>query len=201
MLIPPAPGVLCAEGLLAADLKAEFGRTVAGADVQAVFTELESEAETWLASEGIAPPDRRTARVALMCYEGQGGELAVPWAGTTAATEHAFAAAHHALYGFSLDAPIRLVTIRVEARGLLPPPVRPLLPPGQGARIAGWTEVHWAEGSAPTALYTRDDFGAGDAFPGPAIVTQLDTTTLVPPGWRCDVHASGALLLTRSPAS
>ena len=199
VLIPPAPGVLCADGLLAADLKAEFSRTVAGVAtaVDDIFATLEEEAQAWLASEAIAPEDRRTARAALMCYEGQGGELAVPWEGGRSATEAAFATAHETLYGFTMDARVRLVTVRVEARGLLPPPVRPPLPPGTGARAAGRAVVHWASGTADATLYERGALGAGDRFAGPAIVTQLDTTTLVPPGWTGEAHVSGSLILHR----
>jgi N-methylhydantoinase A len=201
VLIPPAPGVLCADGLLAADLRAEFSRSVAGVagPVEAVFAGLEREALDWLAREAIPPADQRTEKVALMCYEGQGGELAVPWAGDVAATEAAFAEAHEKLYGFRLGAAVRLVTVRVEARGLLPPPVRPLLAAGGGAVPSSCTIVHWAAGSARTALYDRTALGAGDRFTGPAIVTQLDTTTLVPPGWAAEVHATGTLLLRRAP--
>jgi N-methylhydantoinase A len=199
VLIPPAPGILCADGLLAADLKAEFGRTLAGADPAAVFAALEAEAEAWLASEGIAPADRQIARVALLCYEGQGGELAVPWAGDLAATEAAFAVAHQALNGFTLPAPVQLITVRVEARGALPPPVRPVLAPGRGAVPSGQTAVHWPDGTAPTPLYAREALGAGDRIAGPAIVTQLDTTTLVAPGWHGEVLAGGGLLLRRGP--
>jgi N-methylhydantoinase A len=47
-------------------------------------------------------------------------------------------------------------------------------------------------------IYRRAGFGAGDRLVGPALVTQLDTTTLVPPGWALEAHASGALLLTRA---
>ena len=55
VLIPPAPGVLCADGLLAADLRADFASTVSGLDrpVDAVFAELEHEAQGWLASEAV----------------------------------------------------------------------------------------------------------------------------------------------------
>ncbi len=200
VLIPPAPGVLCADGLLAADLKAEFSRTVAGVSTEAaetIFAELEQEAQDWLAREAIAPEDRRTVRVALMRYQGQGSELAVPWAGSLAATEAAFNTAHQTLYGFTMESSVKLVTVRVEARGLLPPPVRPMLPPGTGARPAGHATVHWASGTADAVLYDRDALGAGDSFAGPAIVTQLDTTTLVPPGWSGEAHASGTLLLRR----
>ncbi len=60
-----------------------------------------------------APPG-----VALLRYHGQGGELAIGWAGTREATEAAFAAEHQALYGFALKAAIELVTLRIEATGL-----------------------------------------------------------------------------------
>ena len=45
-------------------------------------------------------------------------------------------------------------------------------------------------------VYEREDLGAGDRFGGPALITQLDATTLVRPGWTVTVHESGALLLT-----
>jgi len=133
-----------------------------------------------------------------MCYDGQGGELAVAWAGGLAATEAAFADAHDRLYGFRLDAPVRLVTVRVEARGLLPPPVSAALLPGTGARANGQAVVHWTGGTATTPLYDRAGLGAGDRLDGPAIVTQLDTTTLVPPGWSASVHPSGSLVLRQA---
>jgi N-methylhydantoinase A len=198
VLIPPAPGVLCADGLLAADLRAEFSRSVSGAGVDDLFAGLEEDAQIWLASEAVPEADRSTERVALMCYEGQGSELAVPWAGDLPATEIAFAQAHSVLYGFTLGAPVRLVTVRVEARGVLPEPVRPLLPQGRGASPYGSAVVKWVSGTVDTPLYARDDLGAGDRFDGPAIVTQLDTTTLVPPGWSAAAHETGTLILKKS---
>ncbi len=200
VLVPPAPGVLCADGLLAADLAAAFSRSVSGAaaTVEEAFAALEREAQAWLATEAIPPADRCINRMALMCYDGQGGELAVPWAGSLAATEAAFADAHNRLYGFRLDAPVRLVTVRVEARGLLPPLVSAMLPPGSGARAIGRAVVHWADGTATALLYDRAELGAGDRLDGPAIVTQLDTTTLVPPGWSAAVHSSGSLVLRQT---
>lgn len=204
MLVPPAPGVLCADGLLAADLKAEFSRTLPKAgtvDVdaaEAIFAELEERAGEWLTTEGVAPEARALGRVVLMRYHGQGGEVTVPWAGSAAATEAAFAAAHETLYGFVLDSPIELVTLRVEAIGHMPPPPRPSLPAGSGAAHIGTQTVHFASGSLDVPLIDRARLGAGDRFSGPAIITQLDATTLVAPGWQGEVHPSGAILLTRA---
>ncbi len=126
VLVPPAPGVLCAEGLLAADLKSEFHRTVTAPNEPSVldaFAELRREADVWLQEERIPPADRLLQEVALMRFAGQGGELAVPWGGHLEAARAAFKAAHQGLYGFVLPADIELVTVRVEATGRLPAPV------------------------------------------------------------------------------
>ncbi|SDR17375.1 N-methylhydantoinase A [Rhizobiales bacterium GAS113] len=203
VLIPPAPGVLCAEGLLAADLKAEFNRTMpkAGrievASVEPVYAELECEAQAWFDEEDVAAPDRRQARVAMLRYHGQGGELTVPWGADAAATEAAFLEAHSALYGFNLEAPIELVTVRVEASGRMPEPVRPKRAERRTAATKEMRQVHFATGKREVPVIDREELGAGARFQGPAIVTQLDATTLVPPGWNGEVHATGAMLLRR----
>jgi N-methylhydantoinase A len=201
VLVPTAPGVLCAEGLLAAHLRAEFSRSVlktSEAALDGVFQALEADAARWLDEEHVPHADRRTGRTALMCYEGQGSELPVPWAGGLAATQAAFAEAHRALYGFTLPSPIRLVTVRVDASGVLSAPLRSVLAPGQGAAAASRAEVHFESGSRDAAIYHRAALGAGDRFDGPAIVTQLDATTLVPPGWSGTVDPSGMIVLRRA---
>jgi N-methylhydantoinase A len=203
VLIPPAPGVLCAEGLLAADLRCEFHRTLprAGAPDAAsanrLETELRLEAASWFDLEQVPEADRSLETMALMRYEGQGAELAVPWTGSADSAIAAFHAAHQALYGFTMASPVELVTLRVEATGHMPPPVTSELapspmPPPEEERL-----VHFASGSQLTPVFARDRLGAGTRFPGPAILTQLDATTLIPPGWSAEVHASGSILLAR----
>ena len=148
VLIPPAPGVLCADGLLAADLKAEFSRTlpkagpVAMETVEPIFAELDRQADAWLAAEGVAEKDRGKRRVALMRYRGQGGEIAIAWATTREAVEAAFAPAHQALYGFTLDSVIELVTVRIEATGRMPEPRPQTLAGGRGAKPVARRAVH-----------------------------------------------------------
>jgi len=203
VLVPPAPGVLCADGLLAADLKAEFSRTLPKAgtvDIEVarkIFAELTGQADEWLATEKVAAADRQQGKVAMLRYHGQGGEVAVPWVDTKQGLEAAFAAAHQGLYGFILDAPVELVTLRVEAIGRMPAPPRPLLAKGSGARPSGHFPVHLASGTAQVPLYDRATLGAGDTIQGPAIISQLDATTLIAPGWTGEVHPSGAIVLSR----
>jgi N-methylhydantoinase A len=202
VLIPPAPGVLCAEGLLAARMKAEFSRAIprAGAvdagETENLFAALEREAAAWFEQERVPPADRSVARVGMLRYQGQGNELAIAWPGDASAVEAAFAGAHQSLYGFTLPAPIELVTVRVEATGYFPPPVAATIAAGAGFRAARGTDVHFASGTVAAALIERGDLGAGDRVAGPAIITQLDATTVVRPGWTCDVRPSGALVIS-----
>ena len=204
VMIPPAPGVLCAEGLLAADLKAEFSRTLptAGpidvAAAEAVFKELYGQAESWLGEEGVPLADRRVERKALMHYRGQGGEIAVPWTGEAETTAAAFVAAHKGLYGFTLEAPVELVTLRVEAAGVGKGLPRTELAPGGEPTPLDRTTIHFALGDRQVPLFDRSTLGAGATIEGPAVLSQLDTTTLILPGWSGVVHSSGALILTRA---
>lgn len=202
VMIAPAPGILCADGLLAADLKAEFSRTLpkAGAvDVataNGIIAELKAQASAWFDTEGVAEKDRRIATVALLRYHGQGGELAVTWGETREAVEAAFAAEHKALYGFALEAAIELVTLRVEAAGMTVEPPPAVLDKGSDVTPFDHVPVHFKSGVASVPVVDRSTLGAGAMFHGPMILTQLDTTTLVAPGWTGTVHGSGALLLT-----
>jgi N-methylhydantoinase A len=204
VLVPPAPGVLCAEGLLAADLRAEFQRTLpaAGAPDAAaaapVVAALRAEAAAWLDEERVPADARAIEVVALMRYEGQGSELAVPWRDSAPAAVAAFHGAHRALYGFTLEAPVELVTLRAEATGRLPAPVIAAPAARPGARAAT-RPVHFASGTRETPVLDRAGLAPGARLPGPAILTQLDATTLVPPGWTAELHPGGALILRRNP--
>jgi N-methylhydantoinase A len=201
VLVPPAPGVLCTEGLLAASLKSEFSRTVPHPDewhtAETVFASLEAEALDWFETEQVVEADRSLTRMALLRYEGQGGELAIAWSGDADAARSAFAEAHRALNGFTLEAVVELVTLRVEAEGRVPASARPSLPRGDGAEAVGRQIVHAASGPLEASVFDRAQLGVGDRITGPAIVVQLDATTLLSPGWSGEVLADGSLMLRR----
>ncbi len=202
VLITPAPGVLCADGLLAADLRSEFSRAMAFAgpmDPQAtapIIAELEQQASDWLDVEDVAPEARAIERKALLRYAGQGGEIAVDYAPDRSTVEENFRTAHKALYGFNLGAAIELVTLRVHATS------QPIvnLEPGEMPVPQEFTEVSIDGASHAVPVVERARLGAGARFAGPLILTQLDTTTYVAPGWRGEVHPSGGILLTRGDA-
>ncbi|MFD2239317.1 hydantoinase/oxoprolinase family protein [Aureimonas populi] len=202
IMIPPAPGVLCADGLLSADLRVEFSRTLPKAgplaemDTDALVAELSDQASAWLEVEEVEPARRLVGIVALLRYRGQGGEIAVAWAGDGEGTEANFRQAHRQLYGFELRVPIELVTLRVEAVGLAHRPDALALAEGPPALPYDTVPVRFDGGEAQVPVVNRTDLGAGARLTGPMIVTQLDTTTVIMPGWEGEVHPSGALLLT-----
>lgn len=203
ILIPPAPGILCADGLLAADLKSEFSRTLPKAGpvdfdaARAILQELEAKAKDWFDHENVAEQSRQTRHMALMRYHGQGGEIAVPFMSSASETENEFARSHRATYGFNLDAPIELITLRVEATGLVAQSQAARLEAGGPAVPLEQVPVHLDGGDTQVSLYNRSTLNAGASFDGPAIFTQLDTTILLKPGWRASVHQTGALILNR----
>ena len=214
VLVPRNPGILCAMGLLLTDLRADFAATrllpcehSVAPTVESVFAGLAKQADQWFAEEHIAPDQRRVARTVDMRYDGQNYELGVklPDGPVTAATIDAlgagFAEIHKRLYGFVADGePVQLVTFRVEATGLVRKATLMEHPPegadAQGA-ISGKREV-WlpeAAGRVPCPVYARDALRSGNVIHGPAIVEQMDATTVVLPGMTALVDSYLNLIL------
>ena len=201
VLVPRNPGILCAMGLLLTDLRADFAATrllpastESIGEVAAGFERLAARAEAWFAHEAIAEADRQLARTVDMRYAGQNYELAVPLPegpvtpASMAALGQGFADAHRQRYGFVADDElVQLVTLRLEATGR----VRKAElarhadggPDASGA-ITGERDVWFPEAGAfvHTPVYDREKLRPGNRFAGPAVVEQMDTTTVVLPG-------------------
>jgi len=212
IIVPPAPGVLSALGLLVAQLKSDYSRTCLQRPLDydlmrigRVFAEMEEEAVQWLVREGVPPEGRVLLRQASLRYIHQGFELAVPWPDggvTRDALDRCMAAfhrRHEQLYTFAQeDTPVEIVNLRLTAIGRLERPTLPRIAAGRGldgARI-GEQRVESASGVAPWPIYDRDRLGADTDLRGPAIVQQLDATTLVLPGQRGHVDDHGILIVT-----
>ena len=141
-------------------------------------------------------------------YVGQGYELRVAFpadglddAGLEGVWS-AFHEQHKREYGhFFADSPIEIVNIRVTGIGVMPKIGKPEVSAGRSIEAAlvrrGQSVFRVGGVLKPyeTAYYRRDQLPLGQAVPGPAIILQRDTTTVVPPGWSAESEAGGNLIL------
>jgi N-methylhydantoinase A len=205
VLVPASPGILCAMGLLLTDLRTDFALTrltalddAAWPVLEDAFSVLTARADAWFDNEGIALDARRITRTVDMRYAGQNYELAIPLQDGLAA---AFAAAHRRLYGFAPDdEPVQLVTFRVEASALVPKATfvpREDAGPDASHAVTGHRQVWLPEagGFVDCPVYDRASLRAGNRFAGPAVVEQMDATTIVLPGMAARVEPYLNLLL------
>jgi len=211
VLVPPAPGVSSALGLLISNLKTEFSRTCLERPpdydldrIATTYAALEAGAIAWLDSEGVPREARRLARQASLRYRHQGFELVVSWPpgavdeASVKAVIDAFHRRHERLYTFGQeDTPVEIVNLRVDALGVFPQPRLPELPRGgnPGDAIVGHQSIALEDGRADGLIYDRARLGAGDCIAGPAILTQLDATTLLLPGQTAEMHRFGGLVI------
>ena len=214
-LIPSSPGVLSASGMLSADVTrdAERGAHLAiaadpdgeGANLAAlweVYEALCEQARAAIAADGYEE-DVRIEYAADLRYRGQSHELTVglPGYDSAAAIREAFQAAHEERFGFRDEArDVELVTARVKARarGHDQPPQADEPASGPAASAESEHDVMW-DRLRPTRFINRAAIGGriGERIEGPAVITQVDATTLVPPGWAARPLPSSALLLER----
>lgn len=212
ILVPPAPGILCAEGVAAAGLEEAFvatRRTALSdslATVEDSVRRLQGAADAWYTQENIPPAARQTELSFDMRYIGQNFELSVPYELAPNASLNVdqlrdlFFDAHKTKYGhFDPTAPIEIVNARVIARQLRPPLHRkPQSGSGKPpAAASDGTHSVWFDSSEPHAatLIERVDLDATTSLTTPSVITQFDATTLLPPGYRLSVVAAGSLLI------
>lgn len=199
VIVPPNPGVTSALGCLLVDMQHDFSEScMVGADhadpadIEARFARLEQEALARLAHEGVAPEDIVLQRSIDMMYRGQWRSLAVTAPspiGPIADLVETFHAEHKREYNFRRDdAPVSFFRINLKAIGVVPKAEFVVhAPTGATPEPVGRRPV-WFEGEAhDTPVYARDDLPCGFRFAGPAIVEQVDATTVVPPGAAAEV--------------
>ena len=198
VVVPPAPGVLSALGLLLARPRHEASRTVMRvpqeADLEAVWAQLADDAVAELRRQGVHT-GVTTTRLVDARYAGQSHELrlVVEEGEEVADLLHA---AHAAAYGYAMPGePVRVVTVRVVAQGepaLASPPSDWDLGPTREdtERSVG------VDGEQHTArVVWRARLRPGDTVTGPALVEQPDTTTLLAPGETARVDAAANLVV------
>ena len=210
VVVPEAPGVLAAFGLLAAAIEHHHARTLQGPadriDLEAVnrcLDELDAMGRARMREEGVPDPAVQVACSADMRYVGQAYELEVPITvplqrESVVAAERGFHAAHERVYGYARTRqPVEFINFRAVHRYPLPPPV--VRPPVRergslrDARIDERCAYFAPAGFVATTIYERGRLPLGALVTGPAIIEQADTTTVIPPRYAALVDDSGTL--------
>jgi N-methylhydantoinase A len=214
VVVPPAPGLLCAIGDLVADFRDEFAQTLISKldeadpiNVADILDTLGGRAIEWLDGEKIAEEVRSVSFVADMRYHRQGYEIPVAVDPANVRSnglgdlEERFNQLHEQLYGFRMpDTACEIVNLRSVGAGTVP---KPDLPSGEmgGADASGAVvEEHdiVVEGQKiPAKIYDRAKLHPGATFDGPAIVTEFDSTTVVLPGYVASVDTRFNILIDR----
>lgn len=201
VIVPPNPGVTSALGCLLVDVRHDLSQTYLAfatdadpADIEARFGAMEAEARSRLVKEGVADENMVLQRSIDMMYQGQWRSLQVPVASPFTSVPDAvdaFHADHDREYAFRRDdTPVELFRLNLAAIGTVPK--AELMQHGtngakavaESTRKVDFDEV---EGAVETPIYLHDALPAGAAIEGPAIIEQLDSTTVIPPGVRAEV--------------
>jgi N-methylhydantoinase A len=201
VLVPPSPGITSAFGCLLVDVRHDLStmflapaERVKGADVEEEFRTLEAEARERLRHEGVPDDQIKLQRSVDMRYLGQWRALSVPVGSPLTSLDHAvetFHAEHEREHNYRRDdAPVEIYRLNVRAVGVTPKPAftryesngsRPQ--PVTTRQVLFDEQNQWLE----TPIFQRHSLDAGTTLEGPAIVEQLDTTVLIPPGIRAQV--------------
>ncbi|MGE0826842.1 MAG: hydantoinase/oxoprolinase family protein [Candidatus Binatia bacterium] len=203
VLIPPAPGILCATGDVGCDYREEFARTVLRTldhitpqETVEILQGLGTEATGWLEREGIPLNQQQVFYNADMRYFRQGYELPITidlkelQANGTAALADKFHTLHEQLYRFRLEAECEIVTLRAVALGkgaALQLPQADLAGASPKAALIDEHKIYFDGEFLSTPIYDRARLHPGNRVSGPAIVTEMDSTTVVLPDFTAEV--------------
>ena len=193
-VVPPAPGVLSALGLLLAPARYEASRTVmapAGDDHSEAWRALEEQARRELRAQGVSG-EVTVSRIADARYAGQSHELRIPVAAGADLSE-LLHHAHQQAYGYAMrEEPVLVVTLRSVAVG------KPVL----GHPPSDWDQGEPApqrfrdiRGLGRTRVVSRAGLGPGDRVSGPALIEQADTTTVLAAGEVAVLDSAGNLVV------
>jgi N-methylhydantoinase A len=208
---PVSPGVLCALGDATTRMRTETARsfsrlatTTAADELIAILAEMETQIRSELKSDGVADSAIETEFEIDVRYSGQAFE--VPLTITmdvltrdgVAGLLTRFDAEHLRLFTFNMDTPHEIVNLRAVALGQALDLPAAQLPEGDGNSAAAKMRDHtlWMDGKEQAAvIYDRSKLRHGDVIPGPAIVVEMDSTTLIETGCVATVDAVGNILI------
>ncbi|MFF7771942.1 hydantoinase B/oxoprolinase family protein [Streptomyces massasporeus] len=213
VLVPPMAGVLSALGIGLADTTAMREQSVEAlleaASMPGVLKtaqDLEAAARAELLAEDVPEEHIEVTRRAELRYDGTDTTLTVELT-EPGTMRHAFEERHRATYSFTLDRPIVVEALSVEATGITEPPdLSALAPwraapdgsPARGSAVPGTVRLHTDGTWRDVPLHRREDLPPGDPVTGPAIITEASSTTVVDDGWRATATDDGHLVMERA---
>jgi N-methylhydantoinase A len=212
VLVPARPGITNALGCVVADLRHDYVRTVNkpltavnDSDIAGIYAQQKEQGEATIRNEGVPVRELRCVYSADMQFQGQSHILSVaverPDIGV-AGLHKAFAAAYWRRFGIELaEIPPVLVNLHTAVIGVRPEISLAALaateraPTLKGCQV-GERRVWFSDGWHQTPIYARDKLPKDATFTGPAILEQLDCTTVIEPGDKVRQDALGNLLIT-----
>jgi N-methylhydantoinase A len=215
VIVPDAPGVFSAIGMLFADLRYDFVRTwfvrldqAPFDELERIYGEMEAEGRRAIAGASVGPGAVTAKRAADMRYAGQEHAVTVDLplelfaGGDRAGIKRHFDAMHELRYGTSApDERAEIVSLRTTVTGVMRKPPRTTIKAGDArpvaAAFAGTRPVYFREaaGFVDTPTYARSALLAGNRLDGPALVEEHASTTVLGPGDRLEVDALGDLVI------
>jgi N-methylhydantoinase A len=211
VIIPPGPGVLCAYGDATTRVRNEASRTfvrrfadTSDVEVLGILEELGDSAARALDEEGVPRADQSTLYQIDLRYAGQGMRLTVEMTpdeysgGGLAELGRRFDDTHEQLFTFSLEAQRELYNLRAVVQGRENLARAEKLRPGDddGAAAVYEQSSIFVDGrDHPAKIYDRSGLGAGDRIAGPAVVIEMDSTTLILPDHVGEVDSVGNILI------
>ncbi|MBC2667968.1 hydantoinase/oxoprolinase family protein [Novosphingobium piscinae] len=208
---PVSPGVLCALGDATTRMRTETARSfsrLAGSataeELIGILDEMAAQTRADLIADGVPEAEIATTFEIDVRYAGQAFEVPltitadVLRADGIAGILARFDAEHHRLFTFNMDTPHEIVNLRAVAMGRALDLPAAELPKGDGNPVAAKMRDHvlWMDGREQAAvIYDRAKLRQGDVIPGPAIVCEMDSTTLIESGCVATVDAVGNILI------
>ncbi len=204
VLVPPMAGVLSALGIGLADTTAMREQSVEAPlkassmpGVLKTADDLEGAARAELLAENVPGERIQITRRAQLRYDGTDTVLVVELTEPDTMTR-TFEDRHRATYSFTLDRPVVVEALLVEATGLTEPPdlsalAVPDTTPGTQETVSLHTGGAWRE----VTLHRREGLPPGETVTGPAIITEAGATTVVDDGWQAAMTDDGHLVMER----
>ncbi|KAB2330151.1 hydantoinase/oxoprolinase family protein [Cytobacillus depressus] len=209
VIIPPHPGVAAAMGCLLVDVRHDISKTfvknfshVTMKELDLEFSKMEKEAVELLEEEGVAEENSTLMSFLDMRYSGQWRSLAIPInlkAHTLDDALEAFHQEHEREFAFSdRMQSVEIYGLRVTALGTVPKPEFPKYGPSGRLddALKEVRDVYFDNKFVHTKVFDREKIPVFSEIQGPAIVDQLDATTVIPPDFTAFVDEYRNLILT-----